>query len=69
MAKLPVKPERMENDIALSTFLKKVNVTKTMLQSYIFSLSQVEQYNKFLLDKHWYTVTPCNLWGNIKRNE
>ena len=41
----------MENVIALSAILKKVNVTKTMLQLYSFSLPWVEQYIKFLLDK------------------
>ena len=37
--------------IALSATLNKLNVTKTLLQSYKFSLSSVEQYNKFLSDK------------------
>ena len=41
----------MEDVIALSAILKKVNVTETMLQLYSFSLSWVEQYTKFLSDK------------------
>ena len=38
----------MEDVITLSAILKKVSVTKTMLQSYSFSQSRVEQKTKFL---------------------
>ena len=40
----------MEDVIVLSAILKKVNITKTMLQPYSFSLSWIEQYTKFLSD-------------------
>ena len=38
----------MKDVISLLIILKKVNVTNTMLSSYSFSLSWVEQYTKFL---------------------
>ena len=41
----------MEDIIVLSAILKKVNVTKAMLQPYIFSLSCVDKYTKFLSNK------------------
>ena len=47
----------MEDVIALSAILKKVNVTKTMLQPYSFLLSWVEQYTRFLSDKKLNLVT------------
>ena len=61
----------MENVITLLAVLKKVNITKTMLQPYNFSLSWVEQYAKFLSEENLNLATLkfLNLWVNTKRNE
>ena len=42
----------MKDVIALSAILKKVNVTKTILPHYSFSLLWVELYTKFFSDKN-----------------
>ena len=47
----------MEDIIALSAILKKVNVTKAMLQPYSFSLLWVKHYTKFLSDKKLNSAT------------
>ena len=51
VSKTYVAHNSMEDVIALSAILKKVNAAKVMLQPYSFSLSWVEQYTKFLSDK------------------
>ena len=59
----------MKDVIALSAILKKVNVTKTMLQPYSFTLSWFERYTKFLSDKklNLATLEPLLTCGVISK--